>query len=171
MHCALSWRSAQRWEEQPHLFSCLRLDFRSCCWLRSCTPRRFAPTTVLADALALSAATTSSPTRFRFEYGWVRGLGVARIPFGLSDDRADHPGQTIQGRPRLMPNSKRQLLSDVQHRGHNAPAADSGLDCSALRTAGPSADIGGVTRWVAQRTARRQVVIWTSVPGPSAILA
>ena len=51
-----------------------------------------APTTVLADALALSAATTSSPTRFRFEYGWVRGLGVARIHFGLSDDRADHPG-------------------------------------------------------------------------------
>jgi hypothetical protein len=48
----------------------------------------------LADALALSAATTSSPTRFRFEYGWVRGLGVARIHFGLSDDRADHPGQT-----------------------------------------------------------------------------
>jgi MFS_1 like family len=53
-----------------------------------------APTTVLADALALSAATTSSPTRFRFEYGWVRGLGVARIHFGLSDDRADHPGLT-----------------------------------------------------------------------------
>ena len=30
--------------------------------------------------------------RSRFEYGWVRGLGVARIHFGLSDDRADHPG-------------------------------------------------------------------------------
>ena len=35
-----------------------------------------APTSVLADALALSAATTSSSTRFRFEYGWVRGLAL-----------------------------------------------------------------------------------------------
>jgi PPP family 3-phenylpropionic acid transporter len=41
-----------------------------------------APTSVLADALALSAATTSSNTRSRFEYGWVRGLGSLAFILG-----------------------------------------------------------------------------------------
>jgi PPP family 3-phenylpropionic acid transporter len=50
-----------------------------------------APTSVLADALALSAATTSSNTRFRFEYGWVRGLGS--LAFILGSLAA---GQSIQ---------------------------------------------------------------------------
>ena len=50
-----------------------------------------APTSVLADALALSAATTSSNTRSRFEYGWVRGLGS--LAFILGSLAA---GQTIQ---------------------------------------------------------------------------
>jgi MFS transporter, PPP family, 3-phenylpropionic acid transporter len=51
-----------------------------------------APTTVLADALALWAAITSSPTRFRFEYGWVRGLGSLAFILGSLTI-----GQTIQG--------------------------------------------------------------------------
>ena len=42
-------------------------------------------------ALALSAATTSSNTRFRFEYGWVRGLGS--LAFILGSLAA---GQSIQ---------------------------------------------------------------------------
>ena len=50
-----------------------------------------APTSVLADALALSAATTSSNTRSRFEYGWVRGLGS--LAFILGSLAA---GQSIQ---------------------------------------------------------------------------
>ena len=41
-----------------------------------------APTTVLADALALWAAVTSSSDRFRFEYGWVRGLGSLAFVLG-----------------------------------------------------------------------------------------
>ena len=41
-----------------------------------------APTSVLADALALRAATTSSTTRSRFEYGWVRGLGSLAFVLG-----------------------------------------------------------------------------------------
>ena len=41
MHCASCWRSAQQWQGQPHLFSCLRLDFRCYCSSRSCTPRCF----------------------------------------------------------------------------------------------------------------------------------
>jgi PPP family 3-phenylpropionic acid transporter len=51
-----------------------------------------APTTVLADALALWAANTSLPTRFRFEYGWVRGLGSLAFILGSLTI-----GQTIQG--------------------------------------------------------------------------
>jgi hypothetical protein len=39
MHCASSWRPAQRWGQQPHLVSCPRSDFRPCCWLYSCKPR------------------------------------------------------------------------------------------------------------------------------------
>ena len=50
-----------------------------------------APTSILADALALSAATTSSNTRSRFEYGWVRGLGS--LAFILGSLAA---GQSIQ---------------------------------------------------------------------------
>ena len=41
-----------------------------------------APTTVLADALALWAAATNSATGFRFEYGWVRGLGSLAFVLG-----------------------------------------------------------------------------------------
>src|SRR4029078_3111241 len=41
-----------------------------------------APTTVLADALALWAAATNSTERFRFEYGWVRGLGSLAFILG-----------------------------------------------------------------------------------------
>jgi len=41
-----------------------------------------APTTVLADALALWAAATSTATGFRFEYGWVRGLGSLAFVLG-----------------------------------------------------------------------------------------
>ncbi len=41
-----------------------------------------APTTVLADALALWAAVTNSTRRFRFEYGWVRGLGSLAFILG-----------------------------------------------------------------------------------------
>jgi PPP family 3-phenylpropionic acid transporter len=41
-----------------------------------------APTTVLADALALWAAATSSTKSFRFEYGWVRGLGSLAFVLG-----------------------------------------------------------------------------------------
>ena len=51
-----------------------------------------APTTVLADALALWAATTSSTMRSRFEYGWVRGLGSLAFILGSLTI-----GQTIQG--------------------------------------------------------------------------
>ena len=50
------------------------------------------PTTVLADALALWAATTSSTMRSRFEYGWVRGLGSLAFILGSLTI-----GQTIQG--------------------------------------------------------------------------
>ena len=50
-----------------------------------------APTSVLADALALGAAATSSDTRFRFEYGWVRGLGSLAFILGSLA-----VGQTIQ---------------------------------------------------------------------------
>jgi MFS transporter, PPP family, 3-phenylpropionic acid transporter len=41
-----------------------------------------APTTVLADALAVWAATTNSTKPFRFEYGWVRGLGSLAFVLG-----------------------------------------------------------------------------------------
>ena len=41
-----------------------------------------APTTVLADALALWAAATNSAKGFRFEYGWGRGLGSLAFVLG-----------------------------------------------------------------------------------------
>jgi MFS transporter, PPP family, 3-phenylpropionic acid transporter len=41
-----------------------------------------APTTVLADALALWAAATNSTKGFKFEYGWVRGLGSLAFVLG-----------------------------------------------------------------------------------------
>jgi MFS transporter, PPP family, 3-phenylpropionic acid transporter len=41
-----------------------------------------APTTVLADALTLWAAATNSAKGFRFEYGWVRGLGSLAFVLG-----------------------------------------------------------------------------------------
>jgi PPP family 3-phenylpropionic acid transporter len=41
-----------------------------------------APTTTLADALALSAAASPSATRPRFEYGWVRGAASAAFVVG-----------------------------------------------------------------------------------------
>ena len=64
------------------MFSCLRLDFRSCCSVALLHAAMLAPTTVLADALALWAATTSSTMRSRFEYGWVRGLGSLAFILG-----------------------------------------------------------------------------------------
>jgi len=41
-----------------------------------------APTTTLADALALGAARPSEPRRKQFEYGWVRGAGSAAFIAG-----------------------------------------------------------------------------------------
>jgi len=41
-----------------------------------------APTTVLADALALGAASPPGVARPRFEYGWVRGAGSAAFIVG-----------------------------------------------------------------------------------------
>jgi MFS transporter, PPP family, 3-phenylpropionic acid transporter len=41
-----------------------------------------APTSILADALALGAATASSNNGFRFDYGWVRGLGSLAFILG-----------------------------------------------------------------------------------------
>ena len=41
-----------------------------------------APTTLLADALALSAARSGMAARAQFEYGWVRGVGSAAFIIG-----------------------------------------------------------------------------------------
>ena len=41
-----------------------------------------APTTLLADALALSAARSGMAARAQFEYGWVRGTGSAAFIIG-----------------------------------------------------------------------------------------
>ena len=82
MHCASSWRPAQRWRAAAALVFLPAVGFPVLLFVALLHAAMLAPTTVLADALALWAATTSSTTRFRFEYGWVRGLGSLAFILG-----------------------------------------------------------------------------------------
>jgi MFS transporter, PPP family, 3-phenylpropionic acid transporter len=50
--------------------------------VRLCQEAALAPTTSLADALALGASKSRAASRERFEYGWVRGSASAAFVFG-----------------------------------------------------------------------------------------
>ena len=91
MHCASCWRSAQQWQGAAALVFLPAFKFPVLLFVALLHAAMLAPTSVLADALALSAATASSNTRFRFEYGWVRGLGSLAFILGSLA-----VGQTIQ---------------------------------------------------------------------------
>ena len=51
-------------------------------WIFLCHEAALAPTTSLADAVALNASGSRAPAGMRFEYGWVRGSASAAFVLG-----------------------------------------------------------------------------------------